>query len=492
MIKDTTQLQGFNNIKLPKIKGEVEIRLHNPTTGKTEIHKGENMITNAVRDIFASNYCGAFNYTKCLPLWEKMYGGVLCFSSQLNLQDTQQLSAADDYFIPTESANSITAHAGQSTVSDQTDDPKRGSKSAGNMVVQDGSVKLAWEWGLTEGNGQISALALTHTDVGTAGTGATSTAFSTMIPTQCLQYGTNGLTVTNNIHFFDNDNYGYCVDPIADHTVRIKRYPKMYQQVGLVGRPFTPTTDVLGDAIFEYKDVDECVCTMNSWSGTIRYRPYYYFDKATSILYLFATNTAGAGKSATVYVDVINLSNWSNISHNKWTWSLGTAVGGLRSPHFAIPLPVYEGYVYLPIYGSYFNYGDFIRVSLTSSPIASDITHYNGDTQITGAFIPNASDKILVSKGVVFNGNKSYKTAWETPDGWGWYDMSQSCSAGVVMNSEIGLTAIGYMSNNSPTYYVSHSKFYLGTKFNLPNMVTKSAAQSMIITYTLTEVASND
>ena len=70
--------------------------------------------------------------------------------------------------------------------------------------------------------------------------------------------------------------------------------------------------------------------------------------------------------------------------------------------------------------------------------------------------------------------------------------MSQSCSAGVVMNSEIGLTAIGYMSNNSPTYYVSHSKFYLGTKFNLQSAVQKSAAQSMIITYTLTEVEPND
>ena len=76
MIKETSQLQGFGGVKLPKLKGEVEIKLHNPTTGKTEVHKGENMITNAVYDIFASNYCGALNYNALLPLYSKMYGGI--------------------------------------------------------------------------------------------------------------------------------------------------------------------------------------------------------------------------------------------------------------------------------------------------------------------------------------------------------------------------------------------------------------------------------
>jgi hypothetical protein len=188
MIKDKMQLQGFGGVKLPKIKGEVEIRLHNPTTGKTEIHRGENMITNAVSDIFASNYCGALDYRKLLPLYNKMYGGILCFSKQLNV-DTEQ-GAADDYFIPDNhptNGNPVTAHAGQTSFSTQDDDYTRGVPLP--IVAEDGTVTFSWEWGLSAGNGTISALALTHKDVGDAGTGSSSQAFQALKPVINCNFG---------------------------------------------------------------------------------------------------------------------------------------------------------------------------------------------------------------------------------------------------------------------------------------------------------------
>lgn len=144
MIKETTQLQGFNNIKLPKIKGEVEIRLHNPTTGKTEIQRGENMVTDAVADIFASNYCGALDYRKVLPIWSNMYGGVLCFANALNVDSPTVADAKKDYFIPDNSVNTVTAHAGQTSYTDQADDTTRGNPSSANMSVADGTVTLSW------------------------------------------------------------------------------------------------------------------------------------------------------------------------------------------------------------------------------------------------------------------------------------------------------------------------------------------------------------
>ena len=53
MIKDKTYLTGFNQPKLPKLKGHVKITLHNCRTGKNEVVEGDNIITNAVNDIFA-------------------------------------------------------------------------------------------------------------------------------------------------------------------------------------------------------------------------------------------------------------------------------------------------------------------------------------------------------------------------------------------------------------------------------------------------------
>jgi hypothetical protein len=57
MIKETTQLQGFPKMKLPKLKGEVEIRLHNPTTGKTEVH------TAMINEIGLVEACESFEHT---------------------------------------------------------------------------------------------------------------------------------------------------------------------------------------------------------------------------------------------------------------------------------------------------------------------------------------------------------------------------------------------------------------------------------------------
>ena len=60
-----------------------------------------------------------------------------------------------------------------------------------------------------------------------------------------------------------------------------------------------------------------------------------------------------------------------------------------------------------------------------------------------------------------------------------------------ILDSGVGLAQSVYkgMRYASDTrYYVSVSKFYLATKYNLPTPVTKSNNQSMVITYTLTEV----
>ena len=99
MIKDKTSLTGFNQVKIPKLKGHVKITLHNCRTGKNEVIEGENIITHAVRDIFANNQLGGIDYFKCMPLWSKWFGGVLCYENAFTIPQGQSAPDPDDYFI---------------------------------------------------------------------------------------------------------------------------------------------------------------------------------------------------------------------------------------------------------------------------------------------------------------------------------------------------------------------------------------------------------
>jgi len=197
------------------------------------------------------------------------------------------------------------------------------------------------------------------------------------------------------------------------------------------------------------------------------------------------------------------LSDFGNLSTTHYNWTLGstdaTKVGVLNSPHWAIPVTIHDGYVYLPNNGYWQGVGRFVKVKMVSSP--ADITAINAPSGTYGQpstmFKPNTANKILAGKSFVINTNSSgspilYPATVPSPDVWGWYDMSRKFSAITYMEQGSGLARLAWMgTGNSPQYYMSISKFYLATKFNLESTVTKSPSQSMIVTYTLTETAPN-
>lgn len=475
MIKDKMQLQGFNTIKLPKIKGEVEIKLHNPTTGKTEIHRGENMVTNAVSDIFASNYCGALDYRKCLPLYSNMFGGILCFKEAFAQADM----VATDYFIPDNSnGQAVTAHAGQSTVTDQSDDPSRGSMSVNNMSVTDGTVKLAWEWGLSEGNGKISALALTHSDTGTMGTGTDSTIFQSTSPYINAYFGNTTLpthnysvdTTKNHIYFVGIDGYGYRFSA-SGTTVTIYKIVMPYAQTGLIAEPF------LDSGITTHT-----VTTTTSFSS----QPGYFYDSVNNLLWLLNSTS-----TTSVAYEKINMSTFEISAHGTMSF---TDTISLNCASVPIVVPFDGTYMYLKnaIATSHSGVGCdyFIKVNTTNLTDKTKISATQGAYASGGIANPNKTGKVLAGQGFVINNNKLYCTGTSAPAEW-WTNFERT----PIMEQRIGLAQITsqfsiYMS--APAYWVAISKFYLATKFNLTSAVTKQPSQSMIVTYTLTEVAPNE
>lgn len=492
MIKDKMQLQGFSQMKLPKIKGEVEIRLHNPTTGKTEIQRGENMITNAVYDIFAGNLCGALNYKSFLPIYSKMFGGILCFGKDLDITSED---AADDYYIPDNDAtngNPITAHAGQ-TVSADADDLKRGAPDFNNYNVTDGTVTMAWNWDPGRGNGAIKSLALTHADVGDFGTGSYSNAFANGSPVvDATLYGTDSYLYPakwvqnwdNFIFFVGNDGYGYRFFA-SGSTVTIRRFPLAYRTVGLVATEPYSSLDSRLTGTFS-KNVT--VGTTYYGAGAENEQPFYYFDKSASKLWLFYCY-GYSSSSNKIKVDMINLSNWNSITTSHSEFEVGdNVINMLCNQQTAHPVPYADGYVYLrtTMYGSDNNRrtNGFVQVKLNDwadKETISVVTSPYG-----GVMLPDRANRIIVGRNFVINNGVMYPAMGNYTEysGPGWDRVQQFAT----MDSGVGISTVTGKSATGNPFCTSVSKFYLGTKYNLSSQVTKTPSQSMVITYTLTEV----
>jgi len=478
MIHDYLRSEKMSGVRMPKLKGHVRIRLYNPNTWKQEIVEGDNMITNAISDIFASNLCGVMNYNSMLPLYAKMFGGVLCFRNDL---DVTSEHADDDYFIPDNSVNTVIAHAGQTALTDQSDDITRGNPLSTSMTVTDGAVTLAWEWGSAAGNGKIKSVGLTHSDVGDAGTGSYSNAFKAMTPNINAYYG---LSPEKKVSFFDDD-YAYIIS-VSGTTLTLTRFPNAYNKVGLIGMNFSYTSGSYVSGVPDIKTL-----TLSTSMGG---QPYFAYDKSSKLLYLFYNTSI----SASVDVHIIDISTWGNssmtITHP--SWELQSSVGILavygNDPQ-PFPLPISRGYVYLPKINAGPNTtyaSEFLRIQLSSTGNQTRIQS-EGSAGSTGVFIPNADNRIIAGKSFVINNGVMYPTAVGSPD-----VVMRPTSANymetTILDQGVGLVQMARLKlQGSGQYYPSISKFYLATKFKF-NEIEKTNAKSMVVTYTLTEVSGNE
>lgn len=471
MFKDNVIREPINGIKFPKLKGHVKIVLKDVRSGKTNVaFEGDNMITDAVSDIFASNFAGAMDYRKLLPLYSEMFGGILCFKNTL---DVSSADAAKDYFIPDNGVNQVTAHAGQTTFSDQADDVTRGNPLNTSMVVTDGAVTLAWEWGSSAGNGEIKSVGLTHAGVGDAGTGSTSNAFNAMTP--CVN-AWNGVTstpyttsLTYCVLFIGKDGYGYRFT-CSGQTVTIYKIVMPYTKTGLISNLYADTGIT-----------SHTVSTTVSFSA----QPSYFYDMENDYLWLFYSTSARK-----VYWEKIRISDFTNLDHGDFDTDADVS---LNNGNFPLAAPFDGTYVYLknttsgPAETPHNEVGTlgFLKVNLASTADQST----TGNIRVFasgGCFVPNKPNRIIVGQGFVINNDVTYHTNISTPAQW--YEYFRRTP---VMQSRVGLTQLTQQLgtfNEAKAYWNSVSKFYLATKYNLPTPVTKTNSQSMVVTYTLTEV----
>lgn len=491
------------------LKGHVKLTLHNVHNGKNEIIEGENIVTNAVRDILLGNYMGAIDLNNILPLWSSWFGGVLAYRNAHPLDANDQLDP-NNYFPRNMIDNPLTAHAGDETPSGASviqEDFSRGAPTS--QIFSDGIVKQTWEWTPSQGNGIISALSLTHKDTGNAGLGNTSSKFQAFNPFAIIN-GSQLTTITNALAGVDeivaqyDDNHGlmYYIGEDGDFYYQHTRFstskvtvyirPMFYKKGGLFEtiranepytRKFTVTTSL-----------------------TFYNEPSFYFDYEHKYLYLFSNLTSVNTYSSSVinYV-VIDCENETIISSGTITSDTSNLAPLSMDKN---PGSGFDYQASVPRFANIVKSGDYFFFPTTSG------VDWGEGTRRTSAFNVNGMKKInfsnqadqsqidfntaqkqfrfgmlggglILNNGRVINGNTGYTCAdmandWEGSPVFGIHSPNKI--------SSIASYLAGTNSGGTSSRYLLANKMVNTTLFNLENPVTKTGSQSMIIEYTLQEV----
>lgn len=499
---------------MTKFKGHVKVTLRDAKTGQIDqVVEGDNIVTDAVKDLLANNVLGCVDYTKIYPVWSRWYKGCLAFEQPFTLVNGEP--DPTDYFIPDDSVNHVTAHAGDVSPDDIKDDLKRGNPNTHVQVLADNLVKMVWEWGPKQGNGNVSAIALTHKDVGNAGTGANSNAFKAFQPFDPIQIGLSNFTCqmksSENVIAQYNDHYGiwYEIGEPGDYYNEHSRFETTYITIYFKKLAF----DQIGlyDTTTAVTEFDEKV-TIDLGAGNRLYcQPSYYYDKAASKLHIFSNvtginsqtgnitwknsvdhyvitisgvgaatltsvNTISTGRSdlAPVCIDTYGGSSWHGsrpsfhgIAHSKsgandyWFFPCSDNV------YPSYPQYNVKGYVRCGSGGNtYFDLNEN-QVHFASSMSGPGVT----PIIMPGRILNNRVGYTCYSQFNVSETHRVLDWAFITPN---------KCSSYLI---PIGAHA-GYEMGR----YIVANKMLMTTKFNLPTTVHKSASQSMTIEYTLTEV----
>lgn len=140
------------------LKGHLQIDLHNEITGENQQIKQDNMVTNALGDLLglAANVGakGINHFDDLLPASTKALGGLFMFDGTL-AEDVNNVHFPMDVH--------LTGHAGQET---DTTSKLGGSINKAESGRTDTGYVNVWDFSTSQANGTIASLALTHSRAG--------------------------------------------------------------------------------------------------------------------------------------------------------------------------------------------------------------------------------------------------------------------------------------------------------------------------------------
>ena len=493
------------------LKGTATIELTN-ADGSKEIIKHDNMITNAVNDLCMSQRGDIASILKIVKnndsYAQAMFGGLLLFGDELGAD-------ANDYFIP--SAN-IVGYASQDAYAGI--DVARGSFNASEGGVQeDGSYKFVWDFSTSQANGVIKSLALCPNMMGQIGASA-----SIVNSERKNFYVTNDVTAPFSTYgrMLKDDgttdgisNYCFCIVAVVGDIAYAMDYYNVYHESNYTARHVTKNGGVL--KLYKFKlgstsiSLADKVCmarylgcddvtlpsefTSQFYQSTGACAFSNFFDHASGKLILtpcYLNNDIAISNTLKyVEIDLKNnnavsvytfTNNTAGVIKSRTGWSL------LYSSGQQVNLHINKDYI--------------VNFSVVGSENKMYVTKRSDNTQVKEvkyaddvSFSFNSTNGLKFEPIFVSGHMMVFRYNVSSTDNYfylldmntGLIRKTNASNMSVQNNLDIGNKTVFARCFSYLEYRLTVNPFIVTTKNNLDAAVTKTASQTMKITYTLSE-----
>lgn len=502
------------------LKGKTIIELTDVNTGQKDIIEEENMVTNAITNIFdvpgtmigEDAFVGDKNNGSLI---KSLLGGLLLFDIPIEENANQLYAPAEANLI------GCAVYDKANTSSSKIRGNYNSIESEFNKKQK--YMKFVYDFGTSQANGTISSIALTHAFGGYSSYGCKE-GFTTDVGLHYYPYMYRNLQFVNRYHTEGNTadktfykyNAGFYTGMTVgesehlflfdiDNDVAYYFMVRNTNSISIIKRKMYLSSMSVFDIPYRRKDKIEEITIDNIPQSVFLKRMAYNFDISDNCLYIFTSNHESymAPSTGTFIITKVHFGDWSvqqyvmtNTSGvNICTRGLGESTSASTdNPMFAF---ANEGHVYLRSYDSPYDVykfkigdsADVVKINRNGFSIGADFCpilavngriYYQdlgGTKNSSKVYIVNSATnellKIENNRVFVFNDNK--------------YD-SKAPTYTPVLNHEM----MFFYSNGSTNGETPYESFfilanYLGTINNLAQPVTKTADKTMKVTYTIQE-----
>lgn len=467
------------------LKGTMKIELTDVHSGETETVLEQNMVTNALSEIFKPLGL-AKSPNKLLqsfaPYYQNLLGGILLFDSSIE-ENEQQLFP---------NANNKLIGCGSYGVQNNTTGTLRGgyNQTESEFNAKDRFMKFVYDFTTSQANGTIASVCLTHKSGGFTSYGGADAVFDTtqqimqQVCDSTLQYVctsyTGALTADKyNTVSIGTNEYIFAIDRVND-VVLYFRIDSVNNISIVKRRAYLKSVSVLVNPYSQKQLVEEIELPAFS-TAMLTYRFAYNYDHDDNALYIFSSSSNTIAVGASYLITKISLTNWNVTQYTM----VNTSDSILSADHGRFAY-AHRGFVYLKGYSSPYNIYKF-KIGTAANVVKLSM---NGVSTVTGVpqlgingriYFDNAGGSSVYSLVIA---NESTNEALKS-EASRLFATSNYHNFTPVLNEPM-LYYMSYGSSNLATGFVMMSN-YLATINNLTEPVTKTADKTMKITYIIQE-----
>ena len=462
------------------IKGHVAIELHNHKTGLRDRIEGDNMITNALNYAIPNVIGANYSADNIMPICQKALGSVMLFDGILT-EDKNNI------FFPSEAHLVASANRNLNTT-----DSDRGSLNTAETYKTDTGYQSVWDFSTSQANGTIKSLALTLNSYSRNSDSAIAYNFVSPFTRYGIKNDNGDTSFSPYPLCYDADNQMLYyisaskggVQSYQEENGDGKKVTKYRTECHVI-KTYVPTSQFKLADYSDNSELGEEVATFYLESGTS------YVDLREAIRngydgYAYMCTPMGTEGKVEIYKlkisdysfelsEPINFTCKSTKMYNYWGYST-----------------VSKGYAYI--------------ISLEKKSLY--IVNLANPVDVSESVLPNdltIYDKLMALKngGVAFStqkwisgtSNYEYREAICYPDGKiivsKYYRTSISSSYPIFYPPRLFADNLMTFGSSAYNSYLSKGALvnnYLGTIYNLPQPIVKTAASSMKVVYTLTDI----